>query len=415
MAAATTPEALWEVRRIPNKGCGVVATALIEPGTRILMEKPLYIRPMTDDPIPEQNSIVESLIRNLSDPAQRNAFHELASSFSVLYPDHPYYSIATTNEVVLSGAQAGASGLFLQWSRFNHACTPSAYWAWNDEGVMSGTLTVHAIRRIQPGDEISISYFENRVMSHDDRERYLAEIYCFSCDCALCSLAPGPWRDDVDERLDRLEAFWRKYHLGEEAEGNPSSTTTSPSQPSNEARTNGPTKQEEEGNSDAVIDVKARNRRRYLNDPEGCFADCREAAELILEAEEDVDGDGGGGEDGDIAGCIDLTFAYEIALALTLALGDAARASVFAVRNQARYTVTLGADSVSAVRAGVCAQNPRADRTFGSLNNGGKRIEIRSQDVPDVEEIGEEAFEEWLWSTEDWHVGEDKVLSLSSS
>ncbi|KAK8099237.1 uncharacterized protein PG998_012478 [Apiospora kogelbergensis] len=326
--AATTPEPLWEVQRIPNKGYGVIATAPIEPGTRILVEKPLYTRPMTDDPIPRQNSIVESLVQSLPGRAQRDAFHGLASSFDVLYPDHPYYSIATTNEVVLSGAQdgGGVSGLFLRWSRFNHACAPSAYWAWHDEGALKGALTVHAIRRIQPGDEISISYFENRVMPHDDRERYLAEIYCFACDCALCSLAPGPWRDDVDERLERLAAFWRKYHLGE--------------------------------------------------------------------------ANGGGGEDGDIGGCIDITFVYEIALALTLVLGDAARAAVFAARNQARYALTSGADCVSALRAGRCARNPRADRSFGALSSGGKRI-IRSK-APDVDEIEEEAFEEWLWSAEDW-------------
>ncbi|KAK8071002.1 hypothetical protein PG997_011205 [Apiospora hydei] len=88
---------------------------------------------MTDDPIKQQNSIVESLIQNLPDPAQRDTFHALASSFSVLYPDCPYYSIATTNEVALSGEQDGSSGLFLRWSRFNHACAPSAYWAWHDD------------------------------------------------------------------------------------------------------------------------------------------------------------------------------------------------------------------------------------------------------------------------------------------
>ena len=413
--AATTPEPLWEVQRIPNKGYGVIATAPIEPGTRILVEKPLYTRPMTDDPIPRQNSIVESLVQSLPGRAQRDAFHGLASSFDVLYLDHPYYSIATTNEVVLSGAQdgGGVSGLFLRWSRFNHACAPSAYWAWHDEGALKGALTVHAIRRIQPGDEISISYFENRVMPHDDRERYLAEIYCFACDCALCSLAPGPWRDDVDERLERLAAFWRKYHLGEANGGHPpsvippsslphpSSTTDSPSRPSDKADEVPSTAEAEAG--DRIVsatDVKAQNQRRYLQDPEGCFAECREAAEIILEAEEDVDGEGGGGEDGDIGGCIDITFVYEIALALTLVLGDAARAAVFAARNQARYALTSGADCVSALRAGRCARNPRADRSFGALSSGGKRI-IRSK-APDVDEIEEEAFEEWLWSAEDW-------------
>ncbi|KAK8040564.1 SET domain-containing protein [Apiospora marii] len=400
---AATPESLWEVRRIPNKGYGVVATAPIEPGTRLLMEEPLYIRSMTDDSIQQQNSIVESLIQSLPDAAQRDAFHALASSFSVLYPELPYYSIATTNEVALSGAQNGASGLFLRWSRFNHACTPSAYWAWNSDGTSpkgrAGVLTVHAIRRLNPGDEISISYFENRVMPHEDRERYLAEIYCFACDCALCSLAPGPWRDDVDERLRQLEAFWRKYHLGEEIQDRPSSPLLSP-----------------QLSSCFYFHFVRRHSyhhyyfeaQRYRHDPAGCLAECREAAELILEAEEDV-GDGAGGEDGDIAGCIDVTFAYEIALALALFVGDAARASVFAARNRDRYTVTLGADSGEALRAGRGALDPCADRSFGLGLGGGRRrgMGLGSEGVvvPDVEEIGEEAFEEWLWSAEEWELG----------
>ncbi|KAK7972908.1 SET domain protein [Apiospora saccharicola] len=422
---AATPESLWEVRCIPNKGYGMVATAPVEPGTCLLVEKPLYIRAMVDDPIQQQNSIVESLIRSLPDAAQRDAFHALASSFSVLYPDYPYYSIATTNEVALSGAQDGASGLFLRWSRFNHACTPSAYWAWNeDDGASSskgrrGVLTVHAIRHLNPGDEISISYFENRVMPHDDRERYLAEVYCFACDCALCSLAPGPWRDDVDERLRQLEAFWRKYHLGEDTHGPPSSpsspsslstpassaatpTITTTSKPSN--KDGNIASKEEEVGENVIVDVRALNQQRYLHDAAGCLAECREAAELILEAEEDV-GDGAGGEDGDIAGCIDVTFAYEIALALALFVGDAARASVFAARNRDRYTVTLGADSVEALRAGRCAENPCADRSFG-LGGGGRRVMMGSDVVPDAEEIGEEAFEEWLWSAEEWQLRE---------
>ncbi|KAK8073739.1 hypothetical protein PG994_004638 [Apiospora phragmitis] len=410
---ATTPESLWEVRRIPNKGYGVVATATIEPGTRLLMEKPLYIRPMTDDPIPQQNSIVESLVRNLPDPAQRDAFHALASSYAVLYPDYPNYSIATTNEVALSGAQDGASGLFLRWSRFNHACAPSAYWAWNDDtGGGVGVLTVHAIRRLRPGDEISISYFENRVMPHDDRERYLAEVYCFACDCALCSLALGPWRDDVDARLRQLAAFWRKYH------GPPSSP--SPSSSSGDVLPKGGSREEEDDdhsvNANAVNDIKKppNQRHRFLHDPITCYAECREAAALILEAEEDVvgDGTGFGGEDGDIAGCLDVTFPYETALALTLLLGDAARASVFAARNQARYRVTLGADSASAVRAGLCARDPGADRSFGLGLGGGGRRRVCSSVVPDVGEIGEEAFEDWLWSVEDWGLGGD--LSVAS-
>ncbi|KAK8109926.1 SET domain-containing protein [Apiospora kogelbergensis] len=395
--AATTPEPLWEVQRIPNKGYGVIATAPIEPGTRILVEKPLYTRPMTDDPIPRQNSIVESLVQSLPGRAQRDAFHGLASSFDVLYPDHPYYSIATTNEVVLSGAQdgGGVSGLFLRWSRFNHACAPSAYWAWHDEGALKGALTVHAIRRIQPGDEISISYFENRVMPHDDRERYLAEIYCFACDCALCSLAPGPWRDDVDERLERLAAFWRKYHLGEanvflippplptHLHDHPTKPTRSPPQQKQKQETG------LHKTSAAICKILKAASPSVAKQP-------RLSSKLRKTSTER----GGGGEDGDIGGCIDITFVYEIALALTLVLGDAARAAVFAARNQARYALTSGADCVSALRAGRCARNPRADRSFGALSSGGKRI-IRSK-APDVDEIEEEAFEEWLWSAEDW-------------
>ena len=39
----------------------------------------------------------------------------------------------------------------------------------------------------------------------------------------VCSLAPDPWRDDVDERLEWLVAFWRKPQLDETNDGQPPS------------------------------------------------------------------------------------------------------------------------------------------------------------------------------------------------
>lgn len=397
----------WEARPIPNKGIGVVATEPILMGTRLLCEAPLYTREMTSDAIEEQDAAIEDELLALPQTAQ-NAFFQLANSFEALYPDDRYYAVATTNEVTLSGHHSGLSGLFLEWSRFNHSCVPNAYWTWRDDDPEgsedNGRLTVHARRDIDEGEEICISYFQNRVMPHDEREKYLAEVYCFECTCPLCSLPPGEERAEMDEKLSRLAAFWRKYHAGldeselearriglagggggggDEGDGEARPKKGAADGGGEEEEDDEDDQEEEEEDQEAPgpVDVREMNKRRFLQDPETCYAECREAAGII-------------GRDEDVQGCMSITFAYEIALAVAMARGDAARAGVFALRNYVAYRTVVGEDNASTRLARVCAGNPRGDRLFGLAGRLVKSAPPRRATRRD--------FDDWLWSTKDW-------------
>lgn len=82
-------------------------------------------------------------------------------------------------------------GLFLQTSRFNHSCSPNAEYSRIKDSCMQ---EVRALRGIQPGEEICVSYF-GRNWSHlfrptAARQRDLVPILSGSgCQCNACAAA----------------------------------------------------------------------------------------------------------------------------------------------------------------------------------------------------------------------------------
>ncbi|KAG5991690.1 hypothetical protein E4U52_003425 [Claviceps spartinae] len=75
-------------------------------------------------------------------------------------------------------------GIFLEASRINHDCENNAFYHWNNNIKRH---TVHAIRDIDAGKEITLSYvkyLENR----EKRKRTLKDYYDITCSCRLCSL-----------------------------------------------------------------------------------------------------------------------------------------------------------------------------------------------------------------------------------
>jgi hypothetical protein len=52
-----------------------------------------------------------------------------------------------------------------------------------------GRLTVHALRDIEAGREITISYMSGVSSGYAERQRYLRDEFSFACACELCSLS----------------------------------------------------------------------------------------------------------------------------------------------------------------------------------------------------------------------------------
>jgi SET domain-containing protein len=62
----------------------------------------------------------------------------------------------------------------------NHSCLPNAHNSWNSDAKWE---TIHAIRYIKPGEEITISY--DKGGSSDFRRTYLKDALGFDCNCSL--------------------------------------------------------------------------------------------------------------------------------------------------------------------------------------------------------------------------------------
>ncbi|KAK4195983.1 SET domain-containing protein [Triangularia verruculosa] len=193
----TSKPQLYAVRAIQGKGQGLIATSKIPKGTRILAEAPLFTVPPIQPDEKAAEAHIISQLRQLSKDQQR-AFFALHNAHETK-TGRPFLGISITNALPL-GCQADECGVFLQASRINHSCRHNAANIWN---ANIGKLTIHALRDIQEGEEITISYL-GRFAGYADRQEYLREKFSFDCKCELCSL-PADQRRQSDGRLAEIE------------------------------------------------------------------------------------------------------------------------------------------------------------------------------------------------------------------
>lgn len=90
------------------------------------------------------------------------------------------------------------AGIFPIAARFNHSCCPNVAQTWN--GKM-GMLTMHAIRRIEVGEELCEGYV-SLTADRGTRQKRLAA-YDFECTCEACEM--GSEREERRARIRRLE------------------------------------------------------------------------------------------------------------------------------------------------------------------------------------------------------------------
>ena len=205
---------------------------IMQQGTLILREKPLFLLPATVKQSPEH--LIVSLVSQLS-PEQRRQFLALSHhSNPTSIGDAQWLAKAQTN-----GIAAGENvGIFPKTARLNHGCS-SAFnvaYNWDEEAGEIGTwhppsifanifnplTVVQAFKPIAEGEEILTSYTDTKRPRHE-RQQYLKEAYNFMCTCAVCSLPPQESKRS-DERLvemsrlkAQLAAWGRKEIGGEEA------------------------------------------------------------------------------------------------------------------------------------------------------------------------------------------------------
>lgn len=185
---------MYEVREVPGKGLGLIATRPIAKGTCIFSETPILKVPLS-----MSSKGLHTKVLKLSD--------EHMQSFISLSNIHPhdtlaeqYDGIVRTNSFEMGD---GLAAVAIEASRINHACDNNSMHCWNEN---LGQVTVYAIRDIETEEEITTNYV-GRGLTRQERQTELQDTYQISCVCGICSL-PAELSAAVDRKIERYWAVW---------------------------------------------------------------------------------------------------------------------------------------------------------------------------------------------------------------
>ncbi|KAL1865026.1 hypothetical protein Daus18300_007373 [Diaporthe australafricana] len=199
---------LFEVKDVPGKGKGLIARVDISKGTRILCEKPL----LTVESMPSGDSgpILAAKLKAMSKTEQRQ-FFSLHNNFP---GKHVLSGIVKTNALPC-GSGSPKGGVYAAICLINHSCLPNCHNNWNDDVQHE---TIHAIRPIKLGEEITIPYDHGGPST--DRRAFLKGAFGFDCKCSACTLSTPELRESDARRvlIQRLD----------DAVGDPSRMATTP-------------------------------------------------------------------------------------------------------------------------------------------------------------------------------------------
>ncbi|RMZ02615.1 hypothetical protein D0864_03151 [Hortaea werneckii] len=199
---------VFEMRETADRGYGLFATAHIPIGARILCESPLLRI--------DENGLHRAInaYEKLQD-SQKAAFDELqffkpelidleqASRFDLIerqdkrLDDDQLCDAVVADHVRIMGIFAAnnfAAGkglaVFEKASRLNHSCVPNVHHSFNPTLQKQ---TVHAVRDIQPGEELCTTYLGGPGCYYvrSQRVEMLRSNYGFTCTCTACSDPSG--------------------------------------------------------------------------------------------------------------------------------------------------------------------------------------------------------------------------------
>lgn len=176
---------LIQVRNTPFAGLGVFAIARIPKSTRILSTPLLLTLDGGEDP----NEIL-SAVSKLSDvdKAQYLELHPFGSHVrrrNVKERTGKHWQHLQEwerNAIGVYDANSFEVGVYYLPSRINHSCIPNVHYEYNP-AIQRGTF--HAVRDIERGEEVLISYINGGSRTKRWREPKL-DLWGFKCQCAAC-------------------------------------------------------------------------------------------------------------------------------------------------------------------------------------------------------------------------------------
>ncbi|KAF2099758.1 SET domain-containing protein [Rhizodiscina lignyota] len=198
-------ETRFRREHFPAKGVGIIATQSIHRGDVIYAKTPLTVQQQkamlklkqTDAHLLMQIS-VERLPKD-----SRDLFFTMKGQFGA----NPYWDRVNTN----SFAARIGQGTEIYWTvypeaaRLNHDCRPNVQYNINPNTLVH---TMHALRSIHPGEEITTSYILPYFTWHERRERTTKQ-WGFNCSCNLCT-APDYVIERSDDRLLLITSLERE-------------------------------------------------------------------------------------------------------------------------------------------------------------------------------------------------------------
>ncbi|KAL2270348.1 hypothetical protein VTJ83DRAFT_2532 [Remersonia thermophila] len=214
-----TPEAaaprtkLYEIREVPGKGMGVVATTFIPRGSLIMANTASV---MTDyrafnELTKDQYAALQAAAASQLPVAHRSlvlnlSAHDPAAASTLPQPELVERIMAINSFDIdpLSDADPERHysffTLFPDIARINHDCRPNAEYLFLGPSTLA--QAIHAARDIYPGEEISVSYL-NPLQTRAKRAARMRETWGFDCACQACSLR-GRLARESDERVEAI-------------------------------------------------------------------------------------------------------------------------------------------------------------------------------------------------------------------
>lgn len=179
----------------PGKGRGLVANKTLHRGEKIFSSTPIAITDVDayDMVESERLALLHRGVESLPTETQR-LFWELMGHKK----GDPVEDRINTNNFDVTIDGVSQQVLFPEIAMLNHDCRPNAAYFFDEQTM---TQYVHAIRDIQPGEEITITYIDNE----KDRKTRLARLqnWGFQCNCLSCT-AHSSLTEESDRRLYQI-------------------------------------------------------------------------------------------------------------------------------------------------------------------------------------------------------------------
>jgi len=211
------------VKKVENKGKGLVAVRKILAGRIIFKENPLIasIRDKDSSLIPVsvystfKKTKTEEMkyFMDLFDPDQLDPM--LTGSLDCQDPDYiKFCNIFAANAITIGEISQNSlgidqiAGVYKQFSRINHSCNPNTVVDWASETL---EMEVRAVRNIERGEELTGNYMGELGGARKERMARLEKNWFFQCQCEVCNLlglereANDKTRKFILKELDRLD------------------------------------------------------------------------------------------------------------------------------------------------------------------------------------------------------------------